>query len=90
MLNIMELIRVLTTPQNNATRPTAAPNPGSNPRYPPTIHPNVAPTKKVGTISPPLYPTPIVIAVNIIFKRNASVLAFPFIALVMISIPAPL
>ena len=89
-LNIIELISVFTTPQNKATRPIAALNPGSNPRYPPTTHPNVAPTKKVGTISPPLYPTPIVTAVNIIFKINASILALPFIALVIISIPAPL
>ena len=45
---------MLTTPQNKAIIPTAAPKPGSIPIIFATAQPNVAPTKNVGTISPPL------------------------------------
>ena len=38
---------------------------------PPRTQPSVAPINNVGTISPPLKPHPIVIAVKIIFNRNA-------------------
>lgn len=42
----------LTTPQNKAMRPTAAPKAGSSPSRGATALPKAAPIKKVGTISP--------------------------------------
>ncbi len=44
------------TPQKTLTMPTAAQRLGEKPIRFPKRHPKVAPTKKVGTISPPLNP----------------------------------
>ena len=91
ILKNKEAMGLFTTPQNMAISPIAAPNPGSRPRSPPATFPKVAPIKKEGTISPPLYPAAKVIAVNTIFNRNASGLACsPASAFVTTSIPAPL
>ena len=79
-----------TTPQKKQTIPRAAANPGSIPMRPPATQPNVAPTKNDGTISPPLKPQPIVMAVNSAFRRKAAGWASPFNALAMIFIPVPL
>ena len=68
----------------------AAQKDGERPINGPKRHPNVAPTKKVGTISPPLYPAPIVRAVNSIFKKKASGTTCPSMACSMVCIPAPL
>ena len=56
MLKIIDATGQLTTPQNSAIRPSAAPKPGLNPKRLPKKQPKVEPMKKVGTISPPLYP----------------------------------
>lgn len=60
----MEATGQFTTPQKSATRPIAAPNDGSSPKKPAAVQPKVAPIKKVGTISPPLKPVFIVMAVK--------------------------
>ena len=60
------------TPQNTAAIPQAAVRDGDKPVTCPNRQPNVAPTNRVGTISPPLKPQDKVIAVKIIFKRNAA------------------
>ena len=60
----------LVTPQNTLTIPHAAHNPTGSPNIGAKKLPSVAPTKRVGTISPPLNPPPKVTAVNSIFKRN--------------------
>ena len=86
----MEAIGQLTTEQNIATSPIAAPNPVFNPIIDATRFPNVAPIKKVGTISPPLNPAPRVSAVNIILSKNASGLILPVKAFSITGIPAPL
>ena len=51
--------------------------------------PKVAPTKKVGTISPPLNPPAKVTAVNRILSRKAAHMTFPSMACSMICIPEP-
>ena len=58
----------LVTPQNTATMPHAAHMPVGSPNIGARKLPSVAPTKSVGTISPPLNPPPRVTAVKIIFK----------------------
>ena len=50
--------------------PQAAQSPIGSPNIAERKLPSVAPTNKVGTISPPLKPPPRVTAVNNIFKRN--------------------
>ena len=81
----------LTTPQNRAISPTAAPKAGSSPSSGATAQPNVAPMKKVGTISPPRKPAPSVSAVNSIFSRKAKgVSTRPASAAAMPALPAPL
>lgn len=71
--------------------PMAAPNCGGICNNVEAKHPNVAPIKKVGTTSPPLYPASSVMAVNKIFQMNATGEASPLrSALLMTSIPAPL
>ena len=79
-----------TAPQNTATIPSAAPKLAGMPSSPPIKHPNVAPIKKAGTISPPLKPQPMVRAVNTIFKAQAQGTAAPPMAAVITSVPAPL
>ena len=87
----MEATGQFTTPQKSATRPIAAPNDGSSPKKPAAVQPKVAPIKKVGTISPPLKPVFIVMAVKSIFRAKASGCALPFSKAVTItSTPAPL
>ena len=61
----------LVTPQNTDTIPTAAPKLADSPSSGATAQPKVAPTKKEGTISPPLYPALRVAPVKIIFSRKA-------------------
>ena len=61
-----------TAPQKVATRQIAAANCAGTPRTGPIRQPNVAPIKKVGTISPPLKPADKVTAVKIIFNRKAA------------------
>ena len=46
----------LVTPQNTLTIPHAAHNPTGSPNIGAKKLPSVAPTKRVGTISPPLNP----------------------------------
>ena len=77
------------TPANMAVMPMAAEKDGSRCNNGPTTQPNVAPTKKEGTISPPLNPHPRVMAVNTIFMRKAAGNACPFVAFVMMFPPAP-
>ncbi len=60
----------LVTPQNTLTIPQAAHKPIGRPNIGARKLPSVAPTKRVGTISPPLNPPPSVAAVNIIFRIN--------------------
>ena len=57
----------MVTPQNNAPIPTAATSGAGSPSRGPTAAPKVAPIKRVGTISPPLYPQDNVSVVNIIY-----------------------
>ena len=66
----IEAIGQFVTPQNRASIPVAAQRDGEIPKTCPNRHPNVAPVKKAGTISPPLYPAARVRAVNNIFKRK--------------------
>ena len=58
-------------------------NPGSSPKRDPATQPKVEPIKKVGTISPPLNPAPMVTAVKRIFSAKASGRALPPVAAVM-------
>jgi len=74
----------LVTPQNTLTIPHAAHNPTGAKKLP-----SVAPTKRVGTISPPLNPPPKVTAVNSIFKRNTYHAQLVTKLLAIISEPAP-
>ena len=66
---IRDVIGLLVTPQKTATIPTAAQSDGDNPTNVPKRHPKVAPIQKEGTISPPLNPTPSVMAVKMIFQK---------------------
>ena len=59
-----DVIGQLVTPQNSEIMPTAVHSDGSKPVRLPNRHPNVAPMKKDGTISPPLKPAPRVSAVS--------------------------
>ena len=88
---IIEAIGQFTTQQKRQTRPIAAPSLGSRPKRGAATQPKVAPTKKVGTISPPLKPKPIVTAVKRSLSKKAKGSALPSrIALSAIFIPAPL
>ena len=77
------------TPQNSATIPIAAHSEGEMWNTCPNTHPNVAPTKKDGTISPPLKPPPSVTAVKSIFNRKAYQSASPPTARPIVSAPMP-
>ena len=86
-----EVIGLLVTPQNTAPMPTAAHSGMEHPKAEAKKVPNVEPMKRVGTISPPLYPAPRVAAVKTIFNRKASgKTVFPSIHPVMIFMPVPL
>ena len=65
-LRIIDAIGQLTAPQNIATSAIAAAKPAGMPSTGPSTQPSVAPMKKVGTISPPLKPKPMVTAVKTI------------------------
>ena len=80
----------LVTPQNTLTIPHAAHNPTGSPNIGAKKLPSVAPTKRVGTISPPLKPAPRVRAVKMIFKRKASGATVPSKHLEIILTPVPL
>ena len=60
----------MVTPQNTYHSAQAAHKPIGRPNIGARKLPSVAPTKRVGTISPPLNPPPSVAAVNIIFSIN--------------------
>ena len=59
----------LVTPQNTLTIPHAAHNPTGSPNIGAKKLPSVAPTKRVGTISPPLNPPPIKLAVPAVIRK---------------------
>ena len=85
------MIGQFVTPQKTATIPEAVASDGGNPKICPARQPNVAPTQKAGTISPPLNPARIVIAVKIIFQKKSNGRTFPYsIALTINSLPAPI
>ena len=86
----MDASGLLVQPQNSATMPSAAPSGAGRPSSGATAQPNVAPVKKIGTISPPLYPAPSVRAVNSIFRAKAQGSACPAMAAAMTALPAPL
>ena len=65
---INEVSGQLVTPQNTLTMPHAAHKPTGRPNIGARKLPSVAPTKSVGTISPPLKPPPRVAAVKSIFR----------------------
>ena len=92
MLSRMLASGQFATPQKQATMPTAAAKPGARPSSGPITQPKVAPTKKVGTISPPLYPAPRVRAVRAILstKARAEGVVPCSTAAVMTPTPAPL
>ena len=79
----------LVTPQNTLTIPHAAHKPPGSPNIGAKKLPSVAPTKRVGTISPPLNPPPKVTAVISIFKRNTYHAQLVTKLLAIISEPAP-
>ena len=58
------------TPQNSKTIPSAAPKGTDSPKIVAQNAPKVAPTKKVGTISPPLNPKPTEMQVKSSFKAK--------------------
>ena len=89
-LRMIDAIGQLTAPQNTAMSAIAAAKPAGISRAGPMTQPSVAPIKKVGTISPPLKPQPIVTAVNTIFHRNAQSGHSPPIAFATTLVPAPL
>lgn len=68
IVNMKEVSGQLVTPQNTLTIPHASHKPIGSPNTGAKKLPRVAPTKSVGTISPPLNPPPNVMAVNSIFK----------------------
>lgn len=59
-----------STEQSN--QPDCRSEAGSSPKMDPATQPKVEPIKKVGTISPPLNPAPMVTAVKRIFNAKAS------------------
>ena len=79
----------LVTPQNTATMPHAAHMPVGSPNIGARKLPSEAPTKSVGTISPPLNPPPRVTAVKIIFKRNTYYALCSTKLRAIMSVPAP-
>ena len=85
-----EVIGLFVTPQNTATMPTAAQREGDIPTNVPKRQPKVAPIQKEGTISPPLNPTPNVIAVKSIFHIKADFGHLPKKASSIRFTPAPL
>ena len=76
----IDVIGQFVTPQNTAAIPVAAHIEGEIPAICPKRHPNVAPTKNEGTISPPLNPASIVNAVKTIFHIKATGFTFPLTA----------
>ena len=87
----MEGIRTLVAPQKMDTSPTAAANSAGRPSSGPITQPKVAPTKKLGTTSPPLNPQARVSAVRKILHRKSHGSACPCsTAAVMTLMPAPL
>ena len=86
----MDVMGQFVTPQNTAIMPTAAQREGERPRSCPNRHPNVAPTKKDGTISPPLKPASSVSAVKMIFQKKAGGDTVPSMARSMTGTPAPM
>ncbi len=68
--SIRDVSGQLVTPQKTLTIPQAAHNPIGRPNIGARKLPSVAPTKSVGTISPPLNPPPKVTAVKSIFSRK--------------------
>ena len=77
------------TPQNTLTMPQAAHKPTGSPNIGARKLPKVAPTKSVGTISPPLNPPPRVTAVNIILSRKTYHAQLVTKLSAIISAPAP-
>ena len=78
-----------TTEQNRAAMAAAAAKPGSRPRSGPTAQPKVAPINRVGTISPPLKPTPTHRAVRRSFTAKAQGSVSPATARSIMCAPAP-
>ena len=68
---IMEAIGAFVTPQKSEIIPIAAQKEGGRPTKEANRQPNVAPIVKDGTISPPLKPAPIVMAVSKSLRANA-------------------
>ena len=79
----------LVAPQKMLTIPQAAHKPTGRPNIGARKLPNVAPTNKAGTISPPLYPPPRVAAVNTIFKMKTYHAQLVKKLAIMMSPPAP-
>ena len=76
------------TPQNKAPIPIAAKSGVLKCISEPMTAPKVAPIKRVGTISPPLYPQDSVRVVKTIFKTNAKVgTAAPAKQAVIVDVP---
>lgn len=84
-----EVTGQFVTPQKTAIIPSAANNEGERCNREPYRHPNVAPIKKEGTISPPLNPAAIVSTVNNSFIKKAYQTTCPESARNKTGIPAP-
>ena len=84
-----EVTGQLVTPQKTAIIPSAANKDGERCNNKPYRHPNVAPIKKEGTISPPLKPAAIVSTVKSNFMRKAYQTTCPESARNKTGIPAP-
>ena len=78
------------TPQNTEHIPIAAHRDGEKPVSVPNRKPKLAPMKKEGTISPPLYPAPRVKAVNMIFSKKEVDGTEPSKQFLITSTPVPL
>ena len=79
----------LVTPQNMPTMPQAAHKPTGRPKRGAMALPKVAPTKKVGMISPPLKPPLRVMAVKSILSKNTYHCCGLLKLSLIISVPAP-
>lgn len=79
----------LVTPQNTLTIPHAAHRPTGSPNKGARKLPRAAPTKSVGTISPPLKPPPRVAAVKSILSMNTYQAQLDKKQEAMIGAPAP-
>lgn len=89
MARISEVSGQFVTPQNTLTIPQAAQSPIGSPISGARKLPRVAPTKSVGTISPPLNPPPRVMAVKSIFNKNTYQAQRIRKLLSMTDVPAP-